>query len=112
MEDLQDPSFSWGYKNFFFKKEGFVMRIEIKKENYNRFLKRKEVEIFIDHPEQATPSADGVRDSVAEQTSSDKDKIEVRQIMSSSGSPESKGVVFVWDEKFVKKEVKEEAPKE
>src|SRR3989338_8501634 len=26
MEDLQDPSFSWGFKNFFFKKEGFVRR--------------------------------------------------------------------------------------
>ncbi len=94
-----------------------TMRMEIKNENYNRFLKRKEIEIYLEHPEEATPSIAAVSEIVAKQTSSEPDKIEIKEIMTSRGSSESNGIVFVWDEKIPKKETKtepkkEEAPKE
>ena len=88
------------------------MRLEIKNENYNRFLKRKEIEIYIDHPEEATPSTASILELVSKQASSEIDKTEVKEIMTSSGSAESTGVVFVWDEKVIKKEAKTEPVKE
>ena len=88
------------------------MRVEIKNEKYNRFLKIKELDIFIEHPEQANPSAESITRSIAEQASAEADKIEVKQIMTSRGSADSKGIIFIWDEKLVKKEVKTEPTKE
>ncbi len=87
-----------------------VMRLEIKNENYNRFFRRKEIEIYIEHPEEPTPSMATIRELIAKQTSSDADKTEVKEIMTSRGSSESKGIVFVWDEKIPKKEAKREGP--
>lgn len=78
------------------------MKIEIKNEKYNRFLKRKELGLDIDHPEETTPSAAAIQQLVAKQFNSDVDKTEVREIFSALGSPTSKSVVFVWDEKTVK----------
>lgn len=84
-----------------------TMRMEIKNENYNRFLKRKEIEIYLEHPEEATPSIAAVSEIVAKQTSSEPDKIEIKEIMTSRGSSESNGIVFVWDEKIPKKRDKD-----
>jgi len=78
------------------------MKVEIKEENYNRFLKRKELDIEIEHPEEATPSTAALQQLVARQASAPVDKTEVKEIFSAIGAATSKGIVFVWDEKTVK----------
>lgn len=86
------------------------MRLEIKSENYNRFLKRKELDVEIEHPEEATPSTAAIQQTVAKQSNSQVEKTEVKEIFSVLGAPISKGLVFVWDEKTVKDLSKKEEP--
>ncbi len=89
------------------------MKIEVKEEKQNRFLKRKELEVIIEHPEEATPSMVSVQQLLAKQLGSAADKTEIKEVHTAPGSTKSKCLVFVWDEKTVKdlskKEVKEEA---
>ncbi|KHO47791.1 MAG: seg [archaeon GW2011_AR5] len=87
------------------------MKVDIKSENYNKFLKRKELEVTIEHPEEATPSTAALQQVVAKQTGAPADKTEIKEIFSALGAATSKGLVFVWDEKTVKDlSKKEEAP--
>ncbi len=81
------------------------MKIEVKNENYNKFLKRKEVEVAIEHPEEATPSTVAVQQLFAKQANADIECTEIKEIITGLGTPSSKCLVFVWDEKkAVKKE--------
>ncbi len=90
-----------------------TMKLEISSEKHNRFMKRKEVEVAIEHPEEATPSTAAVQQLVSKQTSTPPEKIEVKEIFSDLGAATSKGLIFVWDEKTVKDlSKKEEAPAE
>lgn len=82
------------------------MKLEITSEKYNRFMKRKEVDISVEHPEEATPSTASVQQLVAKQMNAEAAKVEIKEIMTSRGSPASKGLIFVWDEKIVKKDEK------
>ena len=88
------------------------MKLEISSEKHNRFMKRKEIVIAIEHPEEATPSTASVQQAVAKETGAQTEKTEVMEIFSDMGAATSKGLVFVWDEKIVKdlskKEVKAE----
>lgn len=78
------------------------MRLEIKNEKYNRFLKRKELDILIEHPEEATPSTASVQQLLAEQAGSQTEKTEIKEIISDKGAPMSRCLAYVWDEKTVK----------
>ena len=78
------------------------MRLEIKNENYNRFLKRKEMNVDIEHPEESTPSMASVQQLIAKQANIEVEKTEIKEIITSLGVPTSKCLVFVWDEKKVK----------
>lgn len=78
------------------------MKLEIKNENYNRFMKRKEIGIDIEHPEESTPSMAAVQQLVAKQTNAAVEKVEVKEIVSARGAPSSSSLIFVWDEKNVK----------
>lgn len=87
------------------------MKLEVKNEKYNRFLKRKELELIIEHPEEATPSNAALQQMISKHADSDAEKIEIKSVISSHGSPTSTCLVFVWDEKTIKnmpKEKKEE----
>ena len=87
------------------------MRMEIKNESYNRFLKRKEFGVYIDHIEEATPSAAAVQQMLAKQANSAVEKTEIRARGSANGGAASKCTAYVWDEKTVKGlSKKEEAP--
>ncbi len=87
------------------------MKLEVKNETYNRFLKRKELDLFIEHPEESTPSTANIQQLLAKQINAEVEKVEVKNIISSRGSPVSKSLIFVWDEKKIAaktaKEVKE-----
>jgi ribosomal protein S24E len=78
------------------------MKIDIRKEHYNRLLKRKEIMFSIDHIEEATPSMAAVQQLLAKQLGAGVDKTEIKEIQTLSGSPESECTAFLWEEKTVK----------
>jgi ribosomal protein S24E len=80
-----------------------VMKLEVRNENYNRLLKRKEVDIFIDHTAESTPSMAVVQELLARQIGSEADKTEIKEIFTARGSPWSNCLAFVWDEKVIVK---------
>ena len=93
------------------------MKVDVKDEKYNKFLKRKELDLIIEHPEEATPSMAAIQQLLAKQINTEVEKTEIVEVHTAPGSTESKCLVYVWDEKTVKdlskkEEVKEEAPKE
>lgn len=77
------------------------MRLEIKNEKTNPLMKRKELLIEIENPEECTPSRAGVQMLLSKQISTEPEKIEIVKIISESGMPKSKAHVFIWDEKKV-----------
>jgi len=87
------------------------MKIEVKSENYNKFLKRKELRLDIVHPEESTPAMAVVQQYIAKEKSVPVEKTEIIEIISSRGSPTSKCLAFLWDEKIVKDLSKKEEPK-
>ena len=89
------------------------MKLDIKNETYNRFLKRKELEITLEHPEESTPSMASIQHLVAKQANAAVEKTEVKEIITSRGSPTSTCLTFIWDDKTVKDlSKKEEKPAE
>lgn len=88
------------------------MKVEIKKEYYNKFLKRKELDVDIEHPEEATPSTAALQQIVSKQASTPAESTEIMEIITAMGAPVSKGLVFVWDDKKVKDLSKKEEVKQ
>lgn len=94
------------------------MKIDITKEKENPLLKRKEISVKIDHPEEATPSKAALQQLVAKQLNVEIEKTDVRYIFSGTGTASSRAAVFLWNEKKVedlskiKKEKKTEEKKE
>lgn len=88
------------------------MRIETKSENYNKFLKRKELYLDIIHPEESTPAMAAVQQYIAKEKNAPAEKTEIKEIISARGSPTSKCIVFIWDDKTVKDLSKKEEPKD
>jgi len=84
------------------------MRLEVKGENYNRLMKRRELDLLIDHTEEPTPATDAVQQLLAKQIDVPADKTDIREIMTSKGLSMSSCRVFIWDEKTISKAVKEE----
>lgn len=84
------------------------MKLEIKSEDYNRFMKRKELNVVIEHPEEATPSMSQVQHLIAKHLDTKVDKTEIITIQTSKGTPYSVCTAFVWDHKTVKDHSKKE----
>ena len=83
-------------------------------EKENPFLKRKEIMFQLGHGSGATPSKAVLQEYVAKEFNADKEKVDVREIISERGSANSKAKVFIWEEKpkeRVKKEKKKKAEK-
>jgi ribosomal protein S24E len=74
------------------------MKYIIVQENYNKFMKRKEVVISIDHTGGATPSLAGLQLLLSKDMNTAPEHIEIKNIFSYRGKPGSKAKIFVWDE--------------
>ncbi len=67
----------------------------------NPHLKRRELEIIIDHESEATPTKAAVQQLTARQMGHKTESTDVRGIYTESGSAKSRAKVFVWSEKKV-----------
>ena len=81
------------------------MKLELKNEKVNPYMKRRELHIHIEHEGEATPTKAALQQLAAKQFGFEADKTDVRSIFSASGSPCSEAKVFVWTGE-VKKEPK------
>lgn len=91
--------------------------MDITKENYNTFLKRKELIVNTENPEEATPAKAVLQQHIAKHFSKDVESIEILDIMPKKGMARSIARIYVWDEKKVAdlskpKEEKEEKKEE
>ena len=77
------------------------MKIEIKNEKQNPFLKRAELNIEIDHTEESTPSKAALQQWVAKERKKDVTSVEVIDIFSDTGKNTAVAHVFLWAEKKV-----------
>jgi len=76
-----------------------IMKVEIKNEKENPFLKRKELNIIIEHPDAATPTKASLQQYLAKELKKDIQQIEIKNIFSVYGEQKSTAKVFVWEEK-------------
>lgn len=96
------------------------MKFEIAKEENNAYLKRKELDIRIDHIGEPTPTKAALQQLLAKQLKKAVEHIEILNIFSDKGRALAKSKVYVWDEakaqdlsKVVKKKAEaEEKPAE
>ncbi len=92
------------------------MKTEIAKEKYNPFMKRKELVVGIENPEEPTPQKAALQQLLAKEIGKEVEHIEVYDIMPENGMPKATAHVFIWDEKkakdLSKKEEKPEVPAE
>jgi ribosomal protein S24E len=86
------------------------MKTNKENEKYNRFLKRKEINLLVEHPEEATPSMAALQQLVAKENGVGAEKVEVVEVKTPTGSTKSKCLIFIWDEKTVKDLSKKESP--
>ena len=84
------------------------MNLNITKEKYNPFMKRKELVVNIDNPEEPTPSKAQLAELLTKHVGKETDHIDIIDIFPARGLAKSTARVFVWDEKRVKKEAKTE----
>lgn len=89
-----------------------IMKIEVKDERHNPFMKRKELTVEIENPEEATPSKASLQQLVAKQLSKDAEHVEIIDIMQGKGVSKAKARIDVWDEKKAKDLSKKETPAE
>jgi ribosomal protein S24E len=86
------------------------MKTKIAKEKYNQFLKRKELIVSIENPEEPTPAKDALQQLLAKEMNIEIEHIEILDIQPKRGIPMSTARIFVWDEKKIQK--KEESKEE
>lgn len=86
------------------------MKIDIKEEKENPFMKRKEIWLNIDHSTAATPTKAALQQLVSKQFSHELTKTDVRQIFTETGMAKSRAKVFIWTEKEVPDLSIKEAP--
>jgi ribosomal protein S24E len=87
------------------------MKLDIVEKKENPFLKRTDLILTVDHKGQATPKAEDIEKSIAEQFKTDPEKVEVIHIFSGAGLTKAKIKARVWKEKTIEKK-KKAAPKE
>ena len=94
------------------------MKVNITNEKENPLLKRKELDIVIEHENEATPSKAALQQILSKQLGKEPEFIDIKNIFSDRGISSSKSLVFVWEEKKVEdlskvvKEKKEKKPAE
>lgn len=88
------------------------MKVKIAEEKRNPFLKRKEITAYIEHENEPTPQKAALQQWVSKETGAAEDKVEVKSVFTDAGLPKSRAKVFVWEEKAIKKEAKQEGKEE
>jgi ribosomal protein S24E len=88
------------------------MKLDVVEKKENPFLKRTDLILTVDHKGQATPKAEDLEKSIAEQFKSVPEKVEIVYIFSEVGLAKAKVKARVWKEKTIEKKKKKEAPKE
>ncbi len=92
------------------------MKIKIDERKDNPFLERKELKGVIDHPEEATPSSESVKEFLSEELGTAEEDIEIDKIFTIRGTQKSrfwaKEFGKVSGKKEEKKETKKEEPEE
>lgn len=86
------------------------MKVNIIKEKYNEFLKRKEMDVLITHENSSTPRKSELQHFIAKMLNIDVRHVDIRNIFSLEGMAKSRSKIFIWDEKKVEnlaKKVKE-----
>ncbi|MBI3190585.1 hypothetical protein HYZ41_02690 [archaeon] len=78
------------------------MKVDIKSERYNPFLKRKELVVHIENPTEPTPRKSALQQLMAKETKKDVENIEVIDIFSNNGEPKAVAHVDIWDDKKVR----------
>ncbi len=84
------------------------MKIELKTERHNPHMKRKELQIAVDHENEPTPTKAAVQQLAVKQLGHNADNTEVRSIHTEGGIGKSVAKVFVWSEKKPEKPAKKE----
>ena len=88
-----------------------LMKTQVISEKQNPHMKRKELTIAIDHISESTPSKAALEAFIIKHLSTDKDRIEILDIMSKRGIGHSLSRILIWDEPRPKKEEKVVEPK-
>lgn len=83
------------------KKVDSEMKINIGEQKDNGLMKRKELNVVIDHGNEATPTKAAIQQLVAREVKKDVTNVEIVNIFSEFGKAKSKSTVYVWDEKKV-----------
>jgi ribosomal protein S24E len=73
------------------------MEITIQSDKYNPLIGRKEVEIFINHLGEVTPTREAVRTKIAAQLNLDPEYIIIQSIRGHFGEPMSRVTVHCYD---------------
>jgi len=74
------------------------MKLEVRSENYNPLLKRKEIVFEVDHSEEGgTPRRMDVRKALAEELGVDLERVYVRRIETITGSTVALGLAHVYE---------------
>jgi small subunit ribosomal protein S24e len=73
------------------------MEIEITSQNENKLLSRNEIYFKVAHPEEKTPTREGVRAKLAEVLNAKKDDIIIDKMRSVFGQPITKGYAKIYD---------------
>ncbi len=75
------------------------MKFEVADERNNIYLKRKELDVKIDHMGEATPMKAALQQLLAKQLNKDVEHIDIVNIFSDKGRALAASKVYVWDEK-------------
>jgi len=77
------------------------MKIEISGEKENKLMKRREVEVSIQHDGASSPSKAALQITVAKHMNIEPNKVDIHQIFTRTGSPNSRAIVRIWHDKTV-----------
>jgi len=86
------------------------MKITEKEKNINKFLKRTDLFLIIDHQGKPTPKQDDIIKEIADKYNAPENKIEIIYIFSEKGKAESKVKAKIWKEKIIERKKKEKKP--
>lgn len=77
------------------------MKFVIVNEKDNPHMKRRQLQLSVDHVSGATPSMAGLQTILSKEFNTEPEKIEIKGIYSLKGRPQSKATVFIWTENKV-----------
>lgn len=85
-----------------------MINIDVLHEYDNKFLKRKDLLLLVDHVGQSTPKKIELEEKIAEKFKVEKDKVEIIYIFSEKGKAASKVKAKIWEKPIKKEEKKTE----